>query len=171
MRTRFIAAVAALVVGLFVSALHAETSTIARAGNWEAFGGTTTKGRGVCGVSQTTGDGKYFGVKWFSGYDTFTLQLGWKEWNIEDGSKQDIVMIMDSNPPWRATATGFHFEDKDAGLEFTINKSEIDNFTREFRTSAALRMQYPGGNATDWVISLAGTGAVSDALQNCLRKL
>ena len=29
----------------------ADTKTLARAGSWEAFGGTTTKGQGVCGIS------------------------------------------------------------------------------------------------------------------------
>ncbi len=171
MRLRLIAAAATSVALLVAVPLRADTSILARAGNWEAFGGTTTQGKPVCGVSQTMDDGRYVGVKFFNGDDTFTLQIGWKQWRINDGDKQAIHMTLDSNALWKATATGFHFNDGDAGLEFTINARELDEFVREFRNSSVMRLQFPGSGAQDWSVSLSGTSAVSDAFDRCRRNL
>ncbi len=171
MRLRLIAAAATSVVLVAAAPLRADTSILARAGNWEAFGGTTTQGKPVCGVSQTMDDGRYVSVKFFNGDDTFTLQIGWKQWRIKDGDKQAIHMTLDSNALWKATATGFHFNDGDAGLEFTIIARELDEFVREFRNSSVMRLQFPGSGAQDWSVSLSGTSTVSDAFDRCRRNL
>jgi len=154
----------------FAAPAGAETSIIARAGVWSAFGGTTNSGRAVCGVSQSAGD-RYFGVKFFAGDSTFTIQMGTKSWRIENGAKQKVQMIMDGNRAWTATGTGMHFNDGDAGLEFTINRNELDQFAAEFRASSLLRVQFMGSDASEWSLSLAGTNAVSDAFLNCIRGL
>jgi len=156
---------------LAASAAHADTRTIARAGAWEAFGGTTTQGRPLCGVSTTTTDGRYVGVKMFQGNETFTIQVGWKQWTIKDGAKQDVHMMMDGNPRWRASASGMHFGDGDAGLEFNVASSQLLDFVRQFTDSNRLLLQFPGGGAQDWAISLAGTTAVSTAFSNCIGNL
>ena len=149
---------------------RAETKTLASAGTWEAFGGTTTKGRPVCGVSQEVG-GRYFGLKLFSGGNTFTIQLGTKEWKLADKAKIKVVLRFDANKPWNATGTAFHFDDGDSGLQFDVNKSEVTQFMSEFRASAALRLEFVNSNLADWSLSLAGTGGVSDAFLNCNRGL
>jgi hypothetical protein len=115
--------------------VFADTQTLARAGSWSAFGGTTTSGRPVCGVS-SSGDGRYFGLKFYKGDDTLTIQLGSSSWTIENKSKQRVTMRIDSNSRWTATAVGMHFNDGDAGLEFEINHRELDRFVREFRSGA-----------------------------------
>jgi hypothetical protein len=155
---------------LAASSVAAETSVITRAGAWSAFGGTTTSGRPVCGVSTSVGD-RYFGVKFFSGDATFTIQMGAKTWRIENGAKQDLQMVLDGHTPWSATGTGMHFNDGDAGLEFTINRNELDQFAAEFRSSSWLRVQFKGSDASEWSVSLAGTNAVSDAFIQCIRGL
>ena len=148
----------------------AETKPLARAGTWEAFGGTTLKGRPVCGVSQEVG-GRYFGLKLYSGGDTFTIQVGTKEWKLADKAKIKVVLRFDANKPWNATGTAFHFEDGDSGLQFEVNKSEVTPFMSEFRTSATLRLEFVGSNLADWSLSLSGTGAVSDAFLSCNKGL
>lgn len=153
------------------SPLRAETSILARAGGWEAFGGTTSKGRSVCGMSQATADGRYFGVKWFDGLDTLVLQLKWRNWDILDGAQQVLTMVFDGYKPWYVTAMGVHFADGDAGLEFTINKEEVEEFASEFRNAGTLRLQFARGKAKEWVVSLAGTNAVSESFRRCTRKL
>jgi hypothetical protein len=80
--------VALSAVAIAAPAAEAETKVIAASGSWVAFGGTTDKGKPVCGVSQSAGD-VYFGFKFF-----------------------------DDNATWNATATGFHFNDGDPVLEF-----------------------------------------------------
>jgi hypothetical protein len=146
---------------------RAETILITKVGAWQAFGGKTTGGRPVCGVSQSD-DGKYFGLKFYAGDSTFTVQLGAKGWRLDNGAKQKLQMILDGNRPWMATGTGMHFGDGDAGLEFTINRSEIDQFAAQFRTSGALRVQFTDWDAPEWSLSLAGSNAVTDAFLQCI---
>jgi hypothetical protein len=148
----------------------AETKVVARSGSWVAFGGTTDKGKPVCGVSQTAGD-VYFGFKFFDGNETYTIQVGNKAWSIDNGTKLKVAMNFDGNATWNATATGFHFNDGDPGLEFTVNVNERNQFLSEFRNSAQLRMRFPGSMTPDLVLSLNGTGALMDPLLACIRNL
>src|SRR5262245_929973 len=71
---------------LAASTAWADTRTLAQSGIWEAFGGTTDSGRGVCGISAEP-NGRYFGLKLYAGNDTFTIQLGTNEWKFADGEK------------------------------------------------------------------------------------
>jgi hypothetical protein len=158
-----------LVAGI-ATPVTAETSLITKAGAWQAFGGTTTGGRPVCGVSQSAGD-RYFGLKFYSGDTTFTIQTGAKTWRTENGAKQKLRMVLGGNPPWTATGTGMHFNDGDAGLEFTINRSEIDQFAAQFRNSDSLRIQLSNADAEVWSMSLAGSNAVTDAFLQCIQGL
>ena len=169
MRKLFVAGMAAFATYLVPSLGHAETKTLARAGSWEAFGGTATGGRGVCGISAEPG-GRYFGLKLFAGNDTFTIQMGTKAWKLDDGTKVDLTMHFDANPKWSATGTGMHFDDGDAGLEFKVNRSELDRYQHEFRTSSTLQIKFNGA-VTDWLLGLEGTNAVNTAFQNCIRGL
>ena len=70
-----VSAAAALAACLVVASAGAETATLAKSGIWEAFGGKTESGLPVCGISAEP-RGRYFGIKLFSGNDTFTIQLG-----------------------------------------------------------------------------------------------
>jgi hypothetical protein len=159
-----------LILSLSAPGAEAATRTLARSGTWEAFGGNTTKGGRVCGVSQQVNN-RYFGLKLFAGDSTFTIQVGGKIWQIENGKKQSVVMVLDGNRPWRATATGMHFNDGEAGLEFTINRDELGEFNRQFRDAGQLRLQFPGTMTADWLVDLTGTSAVSDAFGRCTRGL
>jgi hypothetical protein len=168
-RVRAAPYLAAASLGLAAVAAQANTRTLARSGNWEAFGGTTTSGRPVCGVSQTAADGSYFGLKLFSGDTTFTIQIGRKSWKIQDREKSKIAMLFDANRPWHSVGTGMHFNDGDSGLEYTVNRSELDEFNREFRNSSQLILQFE--HVADWTVNLAGSNQVIEALQECLRNL
>ena len=165
-----LAALAAVVVTAVAPAADAETKIIARSGSWVAFGGTTDKGKPVCGVSQTAGD-VYFGFKFFDGNETYTIQVGNKAWRIDNGTKLKVAMTFDGDATWNATATGFHFNDGDPGLEFTVNVNERNQFLTEFRDSAQLRMRFPGSMTADLVLGLNGTGALMDPLLACIRNL
>ena len=70
--------------------------------------------------------------------------IGKGSWKIEDGNKQKLQMRFDGNSPWNAEGTGFHFDDKDAGLEFTVHRSELGNFMQEFRQSSTLYISFTG---------------------------
>jgi hypothetical protein len=148
--------------------LRAETHTLASSGSWKAFGGTTTAGRGVCGISGSPG-GRYFGLKFFKGDDTFVIQLQVPQ--VEKEAKVPLSVRFDANPLWTATATGFIFADGDAGLEFPINASESDRFAYEFKNSSRMLMRFDAGGYAAWTVGLEGTLAVSNAFSTCMRGL
>ena len=154
----------------FANDVSADTNTLARAGSWEAFGGTTTNGRGVCGISAEISK-RYFGLKYFAGNPTFTIQIGTPEWTVTKGEKIGVTMLLDNNPPWHANGTAFVFEDGDAGLQFTVKRDELDNFTREFRSSSLLKVRFEDGRFRDWTMGLEGTLVVNGAFQNCVKGL
>jgi hypothetical protein len=124
----------------------------------------------VCGISAEVAK-RYFGMKLFAGNDTFTIQLGTGAWTVTDGEKVGVTMRLDGNPVWRATATGFHFDDGDGGLQYTVNRSELDNFAREFRDSSTLRVQFQDVRFPEWIMGLEGTMTVNGAFQTCVRGL
>ncbi len=158
-----------MAIGSIACALSAvaETTLITKAGAWQAFGGTTSSGRPVCGVSQSD-EGRYFGLKFYAGDPTFTVQIGAKGWQLDNGARQKLRMTLGGNPPWTATGTGIHFNDGDAGLEFTINRSEIDKFAAEFRNSSSLGVRFIDWNQAEWSLSLAGSNAITDAFLGCI---
>jgi hypothetical protein len=148
----------------------ADTKTLARAGSWEAFGGTTTGGRGVCGISAEPA-GRYLGLKLFAGGQTFTIQMGTSAWKLDKGRKVELTLRFDNNPTWRATGTAFLFDDGDAGLQFDVNRAEIDTFAREFRDSSTLRIVFQDNVLPQWIMGLEGTMAVNSAFQSCMKSL
>ncbi len=89
---------AAIAATLLSAPASAEVRTYARAGAWEAFGGSSNNGQKVCGVS-TSGDGKYIGVKYYKGDSSLTIQLSNTAWKVTDGTKVAVTMKFDSQSP------------------------------------------------------------------------
>jgi hypothetical protein len=167
MTSKLCIATAALAVWIAPSIANADTKVTAKAGGWSAFGGTTAnKNRPVCGMSTSPKD-KYFGLKHFSGDDTFTIQIGAKEWTITNRSKYAVVMQFDGNPVWNANGTGMHFNDGDPGLEYTVRKSELAKFIKEFGNSKRLQIQFKQGGMASWVLDLTGVKSVRDSFEAC----
>lgn len=164
-----LAAVAAFVGLLASSAAQADTKTIATAGAWKAFGGTTEKGVLLCGIS-TSAKGLFFSLKVYKGDDDMTVQLGSSDWKIKDGAKQKLAMRFDRETPWNATATGFHFSDGDAGLEFIVKLKNLETFITEFAKGQKLRIVFEGSNVDSWSADLTGTAAVTNAFADCITK-
>jgi hypothetical protein len=164
-----IVAAAVLAACFAASAARADTTTLAKAGGWEAFGGTTNKGRPVCGLSIEPPN-RYFGLKLFAGDETFTIQLSDKAWSITDKSKYGVSMRFDNNRVWTASAAGMHFTDGDPGAEFTIRKGELTRFNREFGSSKMMRLQYTNG-MDDWAVDLAAAHEVNSKFAECNAKL
>jgi hypothetical protein len=150
---------------------QADTTVFARAGAWQAFGGTTTDGTRVCGVSTSWPDNRYFGLKFFKGDNTFTIQLGSPKWSIDNGAKQSIVMQIDQNANWHGTATGMHFGDQTAGLQFEIARRQLAQFIEQFRHGETLYLSFPNTNASDWTATLEGTNAVTTSFMNCINAI
>jgi hypothetical protein len=147
------------------------TVTFAQQGVWSAYGGPCDGGSAMCGVS-TKGTGKFFGLKYFKGDDTFTIQLGASDWRIKNGAEQSVTMEIDDNGTWSAVATGFHFSDGDAGLEFSIRKGQLGQFIQEFEHGEELLIRFPGArDVSDWSASLTGSARITDSFLNCIRAM
>lgn len=160
--------VMALVV--FCVGADAGVFNIDHEGAWTAFAGATDNGQRVCGIS-TSGTGKYFGLKYFNGDRTLTIQLGSKDWSIRDGGRQRVSLTMGDHTPWTATANGFHFADGDAGLQFEVEADQLGQFMNEFGTSDELYVRFPNSDVSDWRGSLSGGQAISRSLLRCIREM
>jgi hypothetical protein len=122
-----------------------------------------------CGVS-TSPPERYFGLKFFAGDQTFTIQLSDKAWTITDKSKYGVSMRLDNNRVWTTSAEGMHFPDGDPGLEYSIRKDELARFNQEFGSSKTLRLQFTNG-MNDWAIDLAAARQVNSKFAECNAKL
>ena len=148
----------------------ADTEVLARVGAWQAFGGTTRDGQPVCGMS-SSGNGRYFGIKYFSGDKTLTIQLGNKQWSLKDNIKVKVQMQFDRASPWNATGTGMHFGDGDAGWNFRINREQLGQFITEFRNAHRIAVRFPNDNVSDWNGSLEGTDLIANNFQRCMKNM
>jgi hypothetical protein len=175
MYVRVLLATILIASGLCVHGHAAQAScrvvTFSQQGVWRAYGGPCDDGTSMCGVS-TSGTGKFFGLKYFKGDDTVTIQLGSGDWSIKNGAKQSVTMQIDSYDEWNATATGFHFEDRDAGLEYQIRQKQLDEFVREFRDGDHLVIDFPGAQGVEgWSASLDGSDKITDSFLNCIKAM
>jgi len=164
-----IATLAALLALSIAPIAVAQTSTIASAGYWKAFGGRSNDGTPVCGMS-ASGKGLFFSIKLYKNDDSMTVQLGSDRWKLKDGAKQKIVMRFDRHSPWNAVGTGFHFKDGDAGLEFSVGVKNLETFLTEFARSRSLRIEFDGSNVEGRTADLTGTAAVTEAFANCVQR-
>jgi hypothetical protein len=170
MKARFLTVVPVIMFSFFCTAANARVFNIDQEGVWTAFAGTADNGQRLCGIS-TDGTGKYFGLKYYDGDRTLTIQLGSKDWRIRDGGRQRVVLKMGYHSPWSAIATGFHFSDGDAGLQFEIRADQLVQFMNEFSSSDILYVRFPGSSVADWRGSLDGGKAISESLLRCIRQM
>ena len=155
---------------LVVGPAMAQTKTIVRAGTWEAFGGSTSKGAALCGMSTETNT-RYFSIKRVGGSDVMSVQLGTPQWKLTDGERKQVRLAFDSKAARSSAGVGMHFDDGDPGLEFAVPAAEIEEFLREFRAGTQLTVQFPDANFPDWKVPLSGSSAVADAFQQCAKRL
>ncbi len=159
-----------LTLALAASA-HASVRTFARAGTWQAFGGTANNGTPLCGMS-SRGNGLWFGVKYFKGNNGFTIQLSSKRWTLKRGVKVNVSMQFDNQAPWSASATGFHMTNGNAALEFSVPRNKLGLWLREFRNAATLVVGFPNQKSiSDWRVGLSGTTTVSAYMISCIDKM
>jgi hypothetical protein len=169
MRKFGVAAAAATISMIMSTVSFADTKTLATAGYWEAFGGTSDNGTPVCGMS-TSGKSLYFSIKAYKGDDQMTVQLGSSDWKIDDGDKQRLSMRFDKNSPWNATGTGFHFSDGSAALEFYVSLKNIEKFITEFAGGSKLHITFDESDVDKLSLTLDGALQVTDTFADCIRK-
>ncbi len=170
MRASLLSLTAVIVLAFLAAGANARVFNIDREGAWTAFAGTADNGQRLCGIS-TSGTGKYFGLKYYDGDRTLTIQLGASDWRISNGGRQRVLLTMDGHSPWSAIATGFHFSDVDAGLQFEVNANQLDQFMSEFGSSDVMYVRFPNSGVSNWRGSLSGAKAISESFLRCIRQM
>jgi hypothetical protein len=160
--------IAAFVMACLVGSSAAEVMTFKRAGGWEAFAGRSNDGRKLCGMA-VSGGGRWFGVKYFEGNSSLTIQLSKNTWKVRSGEQIDVIMQFDNESLWKARATAFHMDDGDAALEFQIDSQQLSEWLDEFQESTILYVRFPSDNVEDWQADLSGTQQIAHAMGQCLQ--
>ena len=154
----------------FGGTAEAKMTTLGNAGFWTVSGGTTDSGKGLC-TMYSSGNGLWFGVKYFKGDEKLTVQVSQTKWTVKDDTKIKVKMKIDAESPWSANATGFHMSDGDAALEFSIPSKEITTFIKEFSSGETLFLGFPESKVDDWTISLKGSTAIAQKLADCIKDM
>jgi hypothetical protein len=148
-----------------------QTVTFSQQGAWDAYGGPCDNDSKMCGIS-TSGKGAFFGIKYFSGDNYFTVQLGDESWRIKDGAKQQVTMEIDDYGKWSVVGNGFHFGNGTAGLEFQVPRNRLDQFMSEFRQGGRMAVRFPGADSvSSWNVSLYGSDFISSSFLNCIKTI
>ena len=159
---------AGLIAGLLLvtSAAQANVAPTATAGFWSAFEGVADGGIPVCGVGTHDNLGRMLLFKYFDKAPAITVQVTKEGWQIPSGTTVPVEMIIGNNPTWTANATG-----DGAFVAFSIFTQTLDEFQREFRRAAFIRIRFAQGSEPEMIESLAGSSAVDTEMTNCMRRL
>lgn len=149
-------------------AAFAQTRTIAQAGGWTAFGGTTEQGTPTCGLdAHDTNRSRHFLIQYYRGNRHLDVRLIRPHWAIPANTNIPVRIVIDGNPPWSATATGTNRE-----VKWTIPTGDImARFEGAFRRGNSMRVEFLSGTEPAWTFNLAGTNAIMQAFVTCLRAL
>jgi hypothetical protein len=145
----------------------AHTTTLIRAGGWEAFGGRSDDGKKVCGIS-TEGGGRWLGFKYFEGQSYVTIQLSKDTWTVDDGAVVQVVMQFDDETPWSAEATAFHMKDRDAALVSAVGYKEVTKWISELAKSDTLYVRFPKEDTIDDWQALSAPVKVIETWMICM---
>jgi hypothetical protein len=158
---------AALVIS-WASPAFAQTRTIAQAGGWTAFGGTTTQGTPTCGLdAQDANRTRHFIIQFYQGNRHLDVRLLRPHWAIPANTNVPVRIVIDGNAPWSATASGANRE-----VKWTIPTGEVmARFEAAFRRGNSMRVEFMTGTEPPWTFNLAGTNAIMVAFVACLRAL
>jgi hypothetical protein len=155
---------------LLAAGAGAETKTLAHAGIWEAFGGTTSSGSGFCGVSSGTARGQRFTVQVLAGSQTFTIQMETEFWKLDKGASIPVSLRFDDNP-WHGGSTVVRFDDGELGLIFESYRANLSALMHQFSSSSTLVVQFGSGHLPQWRMSLEGGSVANTAFQDCMKTL
>jgi hypothetical protein len=134
------------------------------AGGWDAFDDQGDSGQPVCGIgSRNPADGRTFSLSFQIGSEDVTFRAAKPGWAIPQGTQIPVVVQIGLERPWTEQAMG----DGDT-LHWTMDRTAIQSFDVQFRRATSMTVTFPTGNERPWIISLAGSTAVSDAMGRCV---
>jgi hypothetical protein len=160
----------ACVLTLAASTAAAETKTIAKAGNWIAFGGRDGENRPVCGVRasdpENSPNRRVLMVKWWSGGANLAIQAAKVSWRIPPGTQMRMALRFDGGTP--LSGTGQVHSDRPDMMHININPEATLGFIVDFATAKAMTVSFPDGSEQPWNIDMQGSGTTGRALVDCI---
>jgi hypothetical protein len=149
------------------TAALAQMQTYYHVGTWDAFSGRNDKGSAECGIGNTNStDNRRVTIRFDIGGTDTVATASKPDWSIPDGTRVTVVMQVGLNTPWTEQGIGHEH-----GIEWTIDRTAIQAFYQQFRNSTSMTLTFPDGNEPPWTVSLAGSSAITDALDRCVRDL
>lgn len=155
---------AAALAALSPATVGAQTRTIAEAGGWRAFSGTTDAGEPTCGMDVASTDDRRFLIQHYGTEPHLTVRAYRQSWRIPEATRIPVRAQIGAQA-WTATAIGAGRE-----VRWLIDRTTMDQWERAFRLGAQLTVTFQGGGTeAPWRISLTGSNAISNAFVACLR--
>ena len=148
----------------------AQTQTLATAGAWRTYGGTSNNGTPVCGMStQDRDSGRELHVKFFRGSQYLAVQMFKASWRIPNSARMQVVIQIDATPRMQAGAVPVQ-EANGRGLQWNIGQATLRDFLVRFREGSRMTVSFPSGSEPSWVTYLSGTAEVLRAFSDCVRR-
>lgn len=140
----------------------AQTTTIAEAGGWRAFAGTTERGTRTCGMDVRSTDERRFLFQAYEGNNWITARAVSMRWRIPEGTPVPVV-IQIGRSIWQVQATGGGME-----AQWRIDRTTATEWEAAFRRGSLMLIIFTAGNEQPWRISLHGSNAITTAFSICL---
>ena len=148
-------------------AANAQLQSYYHAGAWDAFSGRNNKGGAVCGVGNTNvAYNRRLSIRFEIGGSDSVFSASKPDWSIPDNTPIRVVMQVGLGTPWTQQATGHGHS-----IDWLIDRTAMQAFDQQFRGAPSMTLTFPDGNEPSWTISLAGSSAISDAFDRCVRDL
>jgi len=146
---------------------NAQIQTYYHAGAWDAFSGRNDKAGAVCGIGNTNpADNRRLSIRFDIGGTDSIFSASKPDWSIPDNTPIRVVMQVGLNTPWTRQATGHGHS-----IDWPMDRAAIESFDQQFRDAPSMTLTFPDGNEPPWTVSLAGSSAISDAFDRCVRDL
>jgi hypothetical protein len=167
MQTTFRAILASILTGLSVVSAMAEVSVYFHTGSWDAFTGSATNGKLVCGVGSTNpSDNRSISMRFEIGGDVVQFQAKKPTWNIPPNTPIAVVLQIGLESPWNMQGVG-----NGQMVEWTLERMSMPIFDAQFRRSGSMTVTFPSGNEPPWTVGLNGSTAISNAFGRCVADL
>lgn len=154
---------AVLLVGVVLCPEAQGTTTLERAGLWEAYVATSPEGTTLCGISQFS-EPYALMLKYQPGASFIHLRKS--TWNVPRWARMTVSFSIDGRHVWTGRFTGT----SDARMiegDFNTLAQALD-FVRAFAWGQRMAIRFVEGTEAPWVADLTGTLRVSRAFLACV---
>ena len=159
--------IAAIVTLLSGTSAMAEVSVYYHTGSWDAFTGTATNGKLVCGIGSTNPtDNRSISMRFEIDGDLVQFQAKKPTWNIPPNTPISVVLQIGLESPWNMQGVG-----NGQMVEWTLERVSMPIFDAQFRRASSMTVTFPSGNEPPWTVGLNGSTAISNTFGRCVTDL